>query len=282
MDVALLALNGDGVAMAQASERRFVIEGVMRSSSADGEAAQVFSWLLGDFTPNARVTSLPTAVHFGSSVRGLIPCQVCSPRTRASPPRAIPAARCWRSRMASGWPWDCAWEPFAPIRCSSRSIARSRRFAVRLAPSTSGTTLREVYAYEEIAILLLTAFLTRPVLAGDEAKEGVKPENAVNSSTRGQQKAPDQPPQSTKPTCPLATLVNDGGCAPKVENQAARFRSRAERSWSGWRKPVRWLIRRSEALRACPPTLSTKLFRSSARSSSIALPRRASVSCSNA
>lgn len=71
MDVALVALNGDGVAMAQASERRFVIDGVMRSSSADGEAAQVFSWLLGDFTPNARVTSLPTAVHFGSSVRGL-------------------------------------------------------------------------------------------------------------------------------------------------------------------------------------------------------------------
>lgn len=74
-----------------------------------------------------------------------------------------------------------------------------------------------------IAILLLTAFLTRPALAGDEAKEGVKSENAVNSSTRGQQKAPDQPPQFTKPTCPLATLVNAGGCAPKVENQAARL-----------------------------------------------------------
>ena len=70
IDVALVELTDDGVAMANATRPRFSPGGIMRSSAADDGPAQVFSWLSGDFSAEAQVTTLPTAVHFDSAARG--------------------------------------------------------------------------------------------------------------------------------------------------------------------------------------------------------------------
>lgn len=70
IDAALVELTGEGVALANATPARFSVGGVMKASSADQSDAQIFSWASGDFSPDATVTSLPTAVHFSSAARG--------------------------------------------------------------------------------------------------------------------------------------------------------------------------------------------------------------------
>jgi hypothetical protein len=69
-DVALIALNDDGVAMAEATRGPFNVSGAEPLPDEEGTAAQIFRWAAGDFSAEATAARLPLVVHFESDARG--------------------------------------------------------------------------------------------------------------------------------------------------------------------------------------------------------------------
>ena len=218
IDAALVELTEGGVAIANATSARFSVGGVMKASSADQGDAQIFSWASGDFSPDATVTSLPTAVHFSSAPRGSYTVEgVLGTDPRITDPgdsgTALLSAD--EERLLIG---VCvgAYRVQSNLRARRACAARSPydvQPAASLEQPHLRTNMRAIAAFSFLSLLFARLAWAAPP---DQPKDDRKAEGAVGGTgSKEPAKADnigDDSKNKTAPTCTLAVLLERGTC----------------------------------------------------------------------